>query len=89
MSMLKMPQAEKESELANMEQRFSRSYRLPDRDTEMDDSPRPSAKPSSGTPCLDTIKKLKRIRGISRRTRLLSVPAEVSVWYIVGYDVNS
>ncbi|KAG2120410.1 uncharacterized protein F5147DRAFT_766328 [Suillus discolor] len=68
--------AEKESELANMEQQFSRSYRLQDRDTEMDDSPCPSAKPLSGTPCLDTIKKLKRIRGISRRTRLVSVPVE-------------
>lgn len=71
-----MPQAEKENELANMEQRFSRSYRFQDKDTEMDTSPRPSAKPLSGTQCLDTIKRLKRIRGISRKTRLISVAPE-------------
>ncbi|KAG2050201.1 hypothetical protein BDR06DRAFT_974719 [Suillus hirtellus] len=70
---------EKESELANMEQWFSRSYILLDRDTEMDDSPHPSAKPLSGTPCLDTIKKLKRIRRILHRTRLVSVPAEADM----------
>jgi hypothetical protein len=74
--MLKMPQAEKESELANMEQRFSRSYRFQDKDTEMDIGPRPSAKPLSDTQCLDTIRRLKRIRGISRRTRLVSVAPE-------------
>lgn len=71
-----MPQAEKENELANMEQRFSRSYRFQDKDTKMDTSPRPSAKPLSGTQCLDTIKRLKRIRGISRKTRLISVAPE-------------
>ncbi|KAG2108146.1 hypothetical protein BD769DRAFT_1675405 [Suillus cothurnatus] len=68
--------AEKESKLAKMEQRFSRSYRLQDRDIEMDNSPHPSAKSTLGTPCLDGIKKLKRIRGISRRTWLVSVTVE-------------
>jgi len=76
--MLKIIQAEKESELAKMEQRFSRSYRLQDRDIEMDNSPHLSAKPTLDTPCLDAIKKLKRICGILRRTWLVSVAVEVS-----------
>jgi hypothetical protein len=80
MSMLKIIQAEKASELAKMEQQFSRSYRLQDRDIKMDNSPHPPAKPMLGTPCLDAIKKLKRIHGILRRTwpRLVSVTVEVS-----------
>ena len=85
--MLNILQAEKESELAKMDQRFSRSDRRQDNDVQMDRSPHPSPK-SSGTPCLDTMKKLKRIRGISRRTRLISVATEVSAWCI-RYDVNS
>jgi hypothetical protein len=55
--MLKIIQAEKASELAKMEQQFSRSYRLQDRDIKMDNSPHPPAKPMLGTPCLDAIKK--------------------------------
>ncbi|KAG2046086.1 hypothetical protein BDR06DRAFT_1039201 [Suillus hirtellus] len=76
-------QADKDSELANMEQRFTRRHGLQDHDMEIDSSPSrrkdagqpstPSAKPSPGTPCLDAIKKIKRSRGISRRTRLVSV----------------
>ncbi|KAG2739038.1 hypothetical protein P692DRAFT_20756977 [Suillus brevipes Sb2] len=50
--------AEKESELAKMDQRFSRSDRRQDNDVQMDRSPHPSPK-SSGTPCLDTMKKLQ------------------------------
>ncbi|KAG2738860.1 hypothetical protein P692DRAFT_20882259 [Suillus brevipes Sb2] len=42
----------------------------------MDIGPRPSAKPLSDTKCLDTIRRLKRIRRILRRTRLVSVAPE-------------
>ncbi|KAG1895935.1 uncharacterized protein F5891DRAFT_983797 [Suillus fuscotomentosus] len=38
----------------------------------------PSAKPSLGTPCLDAIRRIKRTRGVSRRTRLVSIVAEVN-----------
>ncbi|KAG2114203.1 uncharacterized protein F5147DRAFT_770195 [Suillus discolor] len=81
------PQTEKDSELANMEQRFARHHRFQDQDMEMDTSPSrqreagqpstPSAKPLSGTPCLDAIKMIKRSRGISRKTRLVSVAVDV------------
>ncbi|KAG2360889.1 hypothetical protein BDR07DRAFT_1486450 [Suillus spraguei] len=81
------PQTDKDSELANMEQRFARRHRFQDQDMEMDTSPSrkreagqpstPSAKPLSGTPCLDAIKMIKRSRGISRKTRLVSVAVDV------------
>lgn len=71
-----------------MEQRFARRHRARDDDIEMDSSPplrrntrQPSAspaKPSSGTPCLDAIRRIKKTRGVSRRARLVSVVAEVS-----------
>ncbi|KIK31951.1 hypothetical protein CY34DRAFT_111168 [Suillus luteus UH-Slu-Lm8-n1] len=67
--------AEKENELANMEQRFSRSYRFQDKDTEMDTSPRPSAKPLSGTQYLDTIKRL--MKRISAARNMMISCAEV------------
>ncbi|KAG2050007.1 hypothetical protein BDR06DRAFT_1011627 [Suillus hirtellus] len=80
--------AEKESELARMEQQFARHHRVQDNDIEIDNDPplrrdtgqssAPSAKPSLGTPCLDAIRRIKRTRGVSRRTRLVSIVAEVN-----------
>ncbi|KAG2085963.1 hypothetical protein BD769DRAFT_1397098 [Suillus cothurnatus] len=81
------PQAEKECELANMEQRFAKRHRLQDLDIDMDTShsrrkdagqqSTPSANPFSGTSCLDTIKRIRRSRGVSHRTRLVSVVVDV------------
>ncbi|KAG2339632.1 hypothetical protein BDR05DRAFT_1003141 [Suillus weaverae] len=75
--------AEKESELARMEQQFARHQRVQGDDIEMESNPPlwsgtgqpsiPSAKLSSGTACLEAIKRIKRTRGVSRRTRLVSV----------------
>jgi hypothetical protein len=74
--------AEKESELANMEQRFARRGRQQSVATEMDtdSSPRSAQQqaktpqnPQSSTPCLDAIKRIKRARGIARKVRLVSV----------------
>lgn len=72
-----------------MEQRFARRHRIQGDEIEMDSNPplqrdtgqtsAPSAKPPSGTPCLDAIKRIKRTRGVSRRTRLVSVVAEVRI----------
>jgi hypothetical protein len=83
------PQAEKECELANMEQRFAERHRLQDLDIDMDTShsrrkdagqqSTPSANPFSGTSCLDAIKRIRRSRGVSHRTRLVSVAVDVSV----------
>ncbi|KAG2752470.1 hypothetical protein P692DRAFT_20871946 [Suillus brevipes Sb2] len=74
-------EAEKESELAKMERRFSRRHRFQDKDIEMDNDSTmpgdagqpssPSAKPRSDTSCFEAIKRIKKTRGISHRVRLV------------------
>ncbi|KAG1875740.1 hypothetical protein F4604DRAFT_1924802 [Suillus subluteus] len=75
---------EKESELANMEQRFARSGRQQHTamETEMDTGPAPRSaqqqpktpqKPQFKTLCLESIKKIRKARGATRKIRLVSV----------------
>ncbi|KAG1853564.1 hypothetical protein C8R48DRAFT_675830 [Suillus tomentosus] len=69
-------------------QESRRRHRVQDDDIEIDNDPplqrdtgqssAPSAKPLLGTPCLDAIRRIKRTRGVSRRTRLVSIVAEVN-----------
>jgi hypothetical protein len=79
--------AEKVSELANMEQRFARSGRRRHATMEMDTDPTPTSaqqspktpqKPQFKTPCLETIKKIRKARGATRKMCLVSV-MEVSI----------
>ncbi|KAG1789904.1 uncharacterized protein HD556DRAFT_1446692 [Suillus plorans] len=74
--------AAKKAELANMEQRFARRGRQRDTAMDMDADTTPMSaqqqaktpqKPHSNTPSLDAIKRIKRARGTTRRTRLVSV----------------
>jgi hypothetical protein len=74
--------AEKEGELANMEQRFARCGRQQTVATEVDTGSAPRSaqqqakmpqKPQSSTPCLDAIKRIKKACGIARGVRLVSV----------------
>lgn len=77
--------AKKQAELANMEQRFARHGRQRDTAMDMDtDNPPTSTQQQAktpqkppNTPSLDAIKRIKRGRGTTRRTRLVSV-ADVS-----------
>ncbi|KAG2063183.1 hypothetical protein BDR04DRAFT_1164137 [Suillus decipiens] len=91
-------EAEKESELAMMERRFSRRHRFQDKDVEMDNNSTmpgdagkpssPSAKPQSDTSRLEAIKRIKRTRGISHRVRLVSVAADTKRKYLKDTRLN-
>ncbi|KAG1848863.1 hypothetical protein F4604DRAFT_1687571 [Suillus subluteus] len=79
-------EAEKESEVAKMEWRFSRCRGPQNEDIDMNnptmpgDAGQPSspyAKSRSGTLCYDAIKRIKKTRGMSHRVRLVSVVSEV------------
>ncbi|KAG2355485.1 hypothetical protein BDR07DRAFT_1493178 [Suillus spraguei] len=73
---------EKENELANMEQHFARHGRQQHAATEIGTDPtRRNAqqpphmpqKPQLKTPCLETIKKIRKVRGTTRKMHLVSV----------------
>ncbi|KAG1794063.1 uncharacterized protein BJ212DRAFT_1306943, partial [Suillus subaureus] len=73
---------EKERVLANMKRRFARRGGQQEEDVEMNvdpalrsaqQQPKIPQKPLSGTPCLNTTKRFKKIRGTSHRTRLVSL----------------
>ncbi|KAG1818609.1 uncharacterized protein BJ212DRAFT_1479612 [Suillus subaureus] len=78
---------EKESKLARMEQQFARCHGVQGDDIEMNSNlplwrdtgqpSTPSAKLLLGTPCLDAIKRIKRMHRVLHRTQLVSVVAEV------------
>ncbi|KAG2102822.1 uncharacterized protein F5147DRAFT_776177 [Suillus discolor] len=76
--------AEKESKLANMERRFARRGRQQG-DAEMNADPAPRSAQQQPkmpqkflprTPCLDSIKRIKKTRGTSHRTCLVSLVAD-------------
>ncbi|KAG1761638.1 hypothetical protein EDD22DRAFT_847607 [Suillus occidentalis] len=76
-------EAEKESELAKMEQRFSRRPRSQDEDVDMNipmpgdaGQPSPCTKPRPGNSSLDAIKRIKKTHGITHRVRLVLVGSE-------------
>lgn len=48
------------------------------RDTQQRKTPQ---RPLSGTPCLDAIKRIRKIRGTSCRTHLVSIAVDVSTRY--------
>ncbi|KAG2108812.1 hypothetical protein DEU56DRAFT_920449 [Suillus clintonianus] len=73
---------EKENELANMEQRFARHGRQQHAATEIgtdptrrnaQQPPHTPQKPQLKTPCLETIKKIRKARGTTRKMCLVSV----------------
>ncbi|KAG2125769.1 hypothetical protein DEU56DRAFT_916384 [Suillus clintonianus] len=73
---------EKENELANMEQRFARHGRQQHAATEIgtdptqrnaQQPPHTPQKPQLKTPCLETIKKIRKARGTTHKMRLVSV----------------
>ncbi|KAG2053389.1 hypothetical protein BDR06DRAFT_1008781 [Suillus hirtellus] len=73
---------EKENELTNMEQRFARHSRQQHAAMEIgtdptrrnaQQPPHTPQKPQLKTPCLETIKKIRKARGTTRKMRLVSV----------------
>ncbi|KAG2364888.1 hypothetical protein BDR07DRAFT_1482050 [Suillus spraguei] len=91
---------EKENELTSMEQRFTRHGRQQHAAMEMDTDPtrrntqqlpQMPQKPQIKTPCLETIKKIRKVHGITRKMHLISVvedadaddPMEGEIWRLL------